>query len=281
MKTKKIVINFILGFLLIFTFSYNSHSRSKLFNVKSNVNLALVDDNLYFIFSKPQEITGIRVFLYDEFEKIKPEIQKCRKLGKSEIEINNKKINCFDFNGLDLDVWSIEQSTANKSIKVDKIKYGEEIKEFFTKIKAKKLKRNVRYGFEIFSPDYIPGRGIFIITEDNKLIYPADKLNMEENKVTLNEEKMIEIQQGTVANIGKLKIGVIRIDKLDNKSDSGKLKNTLVARLSLFINEEKPEEKNLDVVAGDKIQIDKYLIYVVEIRGRVKGTVVLQVKVLN
>jgi hypothetical protein len=97
----------------------------------------------------------------------------------------------------------------------------------------------------------------------------------------LSEGKMIEIQQGTVANIGKLKIGVIRIDKLDNKSDSGKLKNTLVARLSLFISEEKPEEKNLDVVAGDKIQIGKYSIYVVEIRGRVKGKVVLQVKVLN
>jgi len=97
----------------------------------------------------------------------------------------------------------------------------------------------------------------------------------------LSEGKMIEIKQGTVANIGKLKIGVIRIDKLDNKSDSGKLKNTLVARLSLFISEEKPEKKNLDVVAGDKIQIGKYSIYVVEIRGRVKGTVVLQVKVLN
>jgi len=36
-----------------------------------------------------------------------------------------------------------------------------------------------------------------------------------------------------------------------------------------------------DLVVGDKIQIGKYSIYVVEIRGRVKGTVVLQVKVLN
>jgi hypothetical protein len=188
MKTKKIVINFILGFLLIFTFSYNSHSRSKLFNVKSNVNLALVDDNLYFIFSKPQEITGIRVFLYDEFEKIKPEIQKCRKLGKLEMEINNKKINCVTFNGLDFNVWSINQSTANKSVEVGKIKYGEEIKELFTEIKAKKLKRNVKYGFEIFSPGYIPGRSTFIITEDNKLIYPADKINIPE-KYSASDKK--------------------------------------------------------------------------------------------
>lgn len=269
----------ILGFILIFVFPYYSHSWSKICRIDK---LVLTNNELYFVFNKPQEIIGIRVFLYDEFEKIKPEIQKCRKLGESEIEINNKKINCFNLNGLDLDVWSIKQSTTNKSIELDKIKYGEERKEFFTEVRAKKLEKNVKYGFEIFSPGCIPKRGTFIITEDNKLIYPADKLNMKENKTnTLNEEKMIEIQQGTVANIGKLKIGVIRIDKLDNKSDSGKLKNTLVARLSLFINEEKPEEKNLDVVAGDKIQIGKYSIYVVEIRGRVKGTVVLQVKVLN
>ena len=268
----------ILGFILIFVFPYYSHSVSKVCRIDK---LVLINNELYFVFNKPQEINGIRVFLYDEFEKIKPEIQKCRKLGESETEINNKKINCFNFEGLDLDIWSIKQSTTNKSIELDKIKYGEERKEFFTEVRAKKLEKNIRYGFEIFSPGCIPEKGTFIITQDNKLIYPADKLNMKENKITLNEEKMVEIKQGTVANIGKLKIGVIRIDKLDNKSDSGKLKNTLVARLSLFINEEKPEEKKLDVVAGDKIQIGKYSIYVVEIRGRVKGTVVLQVKVLN
>jgi len=175
----------ILGFILIFVFPYYSHSWSKICRIDK---LVLINNELYFIFNKPQEINGIRVFLYDEFEKIKPEIQKCRKLGKSEIEINNKKINCFNFNGLDLDVWSIKQSTANKSIEIDKIKYGEEIKEFFTEIKAKKLKRNVRYGFEIFSPGYIPGRGTFIITEDNKLIYPADKINIPE-KFSTSDKK--------------------------------------------------------------------------------------------
>jgi hypothetical protein len=36
-----------------------------------------------------------------------------------------------------------------------------------------------------------------------------------------------------------------------------------------------------DLVVGDKIQIGKYSIYVVEIREKVKGKVVLQVKVLN
>jgi hypothetical protein len=180
MKVKKIIINFLLGYFLIFISFQYSFAWLKHLSVK----LVFIDNKLFFIFSKPQEICGIDVFLHDEFKKIEPKIWECRKLKS---KLNDKKMVCPGIE--DFKVWSIGRSADNDNCpKVEKIEYGQEVKGLITDIKAKELKKNVKYEFNIGSPGYIGG-GTFIITEDNKLIYPADKVNVSEKYSPAKKDK--------------------------------------------------------------------------------------------
>lgn len=98
------------------------------------------------------------------------------------------------------------------------------------------------------------------------------------DKAPLGEGKMIEIRHGTTGNFNGLRIGLGNINKSDYTNDLGEKKHGLVAMLWLYINGNPPQEKQFEVYAGRNIKMDKYLIYVQEIRGGLKGSVKLQVK---
>jgi len=173
MKAKKIIINFLLGcFLILISFHY-SYAWSKHLSVK----LSFIDNKLFFVFSKPQKIGSIQIFLHDEFEKAR---QDCKKL---KAKLSDKV--CQGVR--DFAVWSIGRgvnSEDNDYPVIEKIEYGQEIKGLITGVKPKELRKNVRYEFLIGGPEGMHGGGIFIITEDNKLIYPADKINIPEKSST-------------------------------------------------------------------------------------------------
>jgi hypothetical protein len=176
MKLKKIIINFLLGCFLIFISSHYSFAWLKHLSVK----LSFIDNKLFFIFSKPQKIGSIQIFLHDEFEKARKE---CKKL-----KANSSNKVCQGVR--DFAVWSIGRdvnSEDNDYPIIEKIEYGQEIKGLITSVKAKELKKNVRYEFLIGTSEGRAG-GIFMITEDNKLIYPADKINIPE-KYSASDKK--------------------------------------------------------------------------------------------
>ncbi|MEW6003576.1 MAG: hypothetical protein AB1638_13145 [Nitrospirota bacterium] len=98
------------------------------------------------------------------------------------------------------------------------------------------------------------------------------------DKAPLGEGKMIEIRHGTTANLGELRIGLGNINKSEYTNDLGEKKHGLVAMLYLFINGNPPQKKQFEVYAGRNIKMDKYSVYVQEIRGGLKGSIKLQVK---
>ena len=97
-------------------------------------------------------------------------------------------------------------------------------------------------------------------------------------KVSGSGGELIQIKQGNVGTFYKLRIGVTNIIKADYIDDAGIKKHGLIAILTLFIEGNPPQEKDFKVHAGQKIIMDKYSVYVEEIRGTVKGLVTLRIK---
>ncbi|MFH1618568.1 MAG: hypothetical protein ABIG11_01540 [bacterium] len=92
------------------------------------------------------------------------------------------------------------------------------------------------------------------------------------------EGEVIEISQGTTANFGELRMGLGNASKSDYTNDAGQKKHGLVAVLWLFISGDPPQEKRFDVHAGQNLKMDKYSVYVQEIRAGSKGSITLRVK---
>ena len=94
---------------------------------------------------------------------------------------------------------------------------------------------------------------------------------------TFGGGELVEIKQGTTANFGVLRIGLVNVGKSDYTNDAGEKKHGLVAGLWLFIKGNPSQEKRFDVYAGQTVKMNKYSVYVQEIRGGLKGSVVLRV----
>jgi len=93
-----------------------------------------------------------------------------------------------------------------------------------------------------------------------------------------NGGEVIQIKQGNVGRFHELQIGVMNIIKADYVDEAGTKKRGLIAELALFVEGNPPQEKDFKVHAGQKIIMDKYSVYVEEIRGTVKGVVTLRIK---
>lgn len=101
-------------------------------------------------------------------------------------------------------------------------------------------------------------------------------------KVPGSGGEVIQIKQGNVGTFYKLRIGVTNIIKADYLDEAGIKKHGLIAILTLFIEGNPPQEKDFKVHAGQKIiMMDKYLVYVEEIRGTVKGLVTLRIEEIS
>ena len=100
-------------------------------------------------------------------------------------------------------------------------------------------------------------------------------------KVPGSGGEVIQIKQGNVGTFHELRIGVTNIIKADYIDDAGIKKHGLIAILTLFIEGNPPQEKDFKVHAGQKIIMDKYLVYVEEIRGTVKGLVILRIEEIS
>ncbi len=97
-------------------------------------------------------------------------------------------------------------------------------------------------------------------------------------KVPGSGGEVIQIQQGNVGTFHELRIGVANIVKADYVDEAGAKKQGLIAVLSLFIEGNPPQEKDFHVHAGQTITINKYSVYVEEIRGTTKGLVTLRIE---
>jgi len=97
-------------------------------------------------------------------------------------------------------------------------------------------------------------------------------------KVPGSGGELIQIKQSTVGAFQGLRIGVTNIVKAEYVTEAGIKKQGLVAVLTLFIDGNPPQEKDFQVHAGQKIALDKYSVYVEEIRGTDKGLVTLRVQ---
>ncbi len=97
-------------------------------------------------------------------------------------------------------------------------------------------------------------------------------------KVPGSGGEVIQIKQGNVGTFHELRIGVTNIIKADYVDEAGTKKQGLIAVLTLFVEGTPPQEKDFKVHAGQKIIMDKYSVYVEEIRGTVKGLVTLRIK---
>jgi hypothetical protein len=100
-------------------------------------------------------------------------------------------------------------------------------------------------------------------------------------KVPGSGGEVIQIKQGNVGTFHELRIGVTNIIKADYLDEAGIKKHGLIAILTLFIEGNPPQEKDFKVHAGQKIIMDKYLVYVEEIRGTVKGLVILRIEEIS
>ena len=92
------------------------------------------------------------------------------------------------------------------------------------------------------------------------------------------EGEVIEIRQGTTANFEGLRIGLSDISETEYAGSAGEKKRGLTAVLVLFMNGKPPREKRFDVRAGDTATLDKYSLYVQEVRGGSKGSILLRGK---
>lgn len=97
-------------------------------------------------------------------------------------------------------------------------------------------------------------------------------------KVSGSGGELLQIKQGNVGTFHKLRIGVTNIIKADYVGEVGTKRQGLIAVLTLFVEGNPPQEKDFKVHAGQKILMDKYSVYVEEIRGTVKGLVTLRIK---
>lgn len=93
--------------------------------------------------------------------------------------------------------------------------------------------------------------------------------------------EVIQIQQGNVGTFHELRIGVANIVKADYVDETGAKKQGLISVLSLFIEGNPPQEKDFQVHAGQTITMNKYSVYVEEIRGTTKGLVTLRIEEIS
>lgn len=97
-------------------------------------------------------------------------------------------------------------------------------------------------------------------------------------KVPGSGGEVIQIQQGTVGTFHELKIGVTNIIKAEYVDEAGAKKQGLIAVLTLFIDGNPPQEKDFKVRAGQTVTMNKYSVYLEEIRGTSKGLVTLRIE---
>lgn len=88
----------------------------------------------------------------------------------------------------------------------------------------------------------------------------------------------IEIRRGATAGFDGLRMGLGNVSKSDYADEAGEKKHGLVAALWLFISGNPRQEKRFDVYAGQNVRMGEYSVYVQEIRGGLKGSVLLRVK---
>ena len=93
--------------------------------------------------------------------------------------------------------------------------------------------------------------------------------------------ELIQIQQGNVGTFHELRIGVANIVKADYVDESSAKNQGLIAVLSLFIEGNPPQEKDFQVHAGQTITMNKYSVYVEEIRRTNKGMVTLRIEEIS
>lgn len=101
------------------------------------------------------------------------------------------------------------------------------------------------------------------------------------DKVPGSGGELIQIKQGNVGTFHELRVGVTNIIKTDYVDEAGVKKQRLIAVLALFIDGNPPQEKDFQVHAGQKIIMDKYSVYVEEIRGTDKGLVTLRIEEIS
>lgn len=88
---------------------------------------------------------------------------------------------------------------------------------------------------------------------------------------------VLSIAQGTTGSVDELRIGLGFVRKSEYVDEAGAKKRGLVAGLMLLIPGNPPQEKDFDVHAGQRVAVDKYSLYVEEVRKGIKDSVVLRV----
>ena len=97
-------------------------------------------------------------------------------------------------------------------------------------------------------------------------------------KVPGSGGELIQIKQGTVGTFHELRLGVANIVEVEHVDEAGVKKRGLMAALTLFIDGNPPQEKDFKVHAGQTITMNKYSVYVEEIKGTSKGLVTLRIE---
>lgn len=100
-------------------------------------------------------------------------------------------------------------------------------------------------------------------------------------KVPGSGGEVIQIKQGNIGTFHELRLGVTNIIKADYVNEAGAKKQGLIVVLTLFIEGNPPQEKDFKVYAGQKIIMDKYSVYVEEIRGTSKGLVTMRIEEIS
>lgn len=88
---------------------------------------------------------------------------------------------------------------------------------------------------------------------------------------------VLSIAQGTTGSFDELRIGLANVRKSEYVDEAGAKKRGLVAGLALLVPGNPPQEKSFDVHAGQRVAVDKYSLYVEEVRKGPKDSVMLRV----
>lgn len=88
---------------------------------------------------------------------------------------------------------------------------------------------------------------------------------------------VLYVRDGTQAQIGDLRIGLGSVKPGSYVDESGKPKPALLAGLWIYFRGDKKKNKVVDVHAGETVKVDRYALYVEELRTGAEASVRLLV----
>lgn len=117
---------------------------------------------------------------------------------------------------------------------------------------------------------------VFILTVIGVVYFGGGK---DTSDTSLEDENVITISQGTVGSFGDLRIGVAYVRRSEYVDSYGVKRHGLIAGLWILVGDDGSKEEKLDVYTGQSFQINKYVLYVAEIKRVLwRGSVSLHIQ---